>query len=126
VFLEDRRMKTRRKLFECGRSIEILWNPDSESFVLSDYAGSDYSECKIISVQDRVPSIDVWDRIVKGITLRQQRTLLKNHHVCIETKEWISPDTPKVKIWRYGDVNPSGFTRFYTYDKKLGVRHVRP
>jgi hypothetical protein len=126
VFLEDRRTNMRRKLFEYGRHIEILWNPDSRSFVLNDYAGSDYSECKIISVDEKVRPIDVWDKIVKGITINEQRSLLENHHVYIAAREWISPDTLKVRVWGYGNVNHSGFTRFYIYDKKLGVQRVKP
>ncbi len=125
VFLDDRRLKTRRKLFDYERHIEILWNPDSKSFVLNDYAGSDYSECKIISVDEKAESIDVWDKIVKGIAPREQRTLLENHHVYIAAREWGSRDAIKVKVWGYGEVNRSGFTRFYTYDKKLGVRRVK-
>jgi hypothetical protein len=126
VYLDDRRLKTRRKLFEYGRHIEILWNPDSKSFVLNDYGGSDYSECRIMSVDEKANSIDVWDAITKGITTKEQRNLLENHHVYIAAKEWISPDTLKVKVWGYGEVNRPGFTRFYTYDKERSVRHVKP
>jgi hypothetical protein len=125
VFLEDRRLKTRRNLFNYSRWIELLWNSDSKSFVLNDHAGSDYSECKIIPVDEKAKPIDVWDKILKGIAPREQRSLLENHHVYIEAKEWISRDTLKIKVWGYGEVNRSGFTRFYTYDKKLGVRRVR-
>ena len=126
VFLDDRRLKTRRKLFNYERHIELLWNPDSKYFVLNDYAGSDYSECKIISVDEKVPSIDVWNEIVRGSTSKEKRSLLENHHVYIAAREWIGSDTLKVKVWGYGEVNPSGFTRFYFYDKKLGVKRVKP
>jgi len=125
VFLDDRQLKTRRELFSYSRSIELLWNPDGKSFVLNDYAGSDYSECKIIFVDEKAESIDVWDKIVKGIAPREQRSLLENHHVYIAAREWVSRDAVKVKVWGYGEVNRSGFIRFYTYDKKLGVRRVK-
>jgi hypothetical protein len=126
VFLEDRRLKTRRKLFNYNRGIELLWNPDSTHFVLNDYVGSDYSECKIIPVDEKVQPTNVWGEIVKGIRPKEQRSLLENHHVYIAAREWIAPDTLRVKVWGYGDLNPSGFTRFYTYNKKLGVKRVKP
>jgi hypothetical protein len=126
VFLDDRRLKTRRKLFNYDRHIELLWNPDSKHFALNDYAGSDYTECKIISVDEEIPSIDVWNEILKGSTSKGQRSLLENHHVCVVAREWIDSYTLKVKVWGYGDVNPSGFIRFYTYNKKLGVKPVKP
>jgi len=66
VFLEDIRLKTRRKLFNYERHIEVLWNPDSESFALSDYAASDYSHCSIVSVAENVPQVQIWDEMIKA------------------------------------------------------------
>src|ERR1700676_4135180 len=34
--LEDRVLKTRRKLFDYDRHIDLLWNPDNQSFALTD------------------------------------------------------------------------------------------
>ena len=126
VFLDDRRLKTRRKLFDYGRHIELLWNPDSKSFVLNDYAGSDYSECRIISVDEKVQPINVWDRIVKDATNKEQRSLLENHHVYIAAKQWISSKTLKVKVWGYGEVDHDGFTRYYLYEMRGGIRRYKP
>jgi hypothetical protein len=126
VFLDDHRLTTRRKLFNYGRGIEILWNPDSKSFVLNDYAGSDYSECRIISVDEKVQSINVWDKIVKKATTKEQRSLLENHHVYIAAKQWISSKTLKVKVWGYGEVDHDGFTRYYLYETGVGIRRYKP
>src|SRR5260370_17741427 len=54
VFLNDRRLKTPRKLFNYGRAIEILWKRAIKSCVLNDYSGSDYSECRIFSFTTKV------------------------------------------------------------------------
>src|SRR5271157_3395698 len=67
VLLEDRRLKTQRTLLHYGRSVEVLWNPDSKSFALTNYEGSNVSSCKIIYVDQKVPTIDVWDEILKRI-----------------------------------------------------------
>jgi len=125
-FLNDLRLKIRRELFNYGRSIEILWNPDSKSFVLNDYAGSDYSECRIISVDEKVQSINVWDKIVKDATTKEKRTLLENHHVYITAKEWVSSQTLKVRVWGYGEVDHDGFTRYYLYEIDRGIRRYKP
>jgi hypothetical protein len=122
VFLEDLRLRTRRKLFDYGRHIDLLWNPDSKSFALTDYAGSDYSSCSIVSVDENVPPIQLWDELVKAVTGNDQKSLLKKHHVYIAATQWIDSGTLRVKVWGYGDVNPSGFTEFYTYDRDRGIR----
>lgn len=122
VFLEDLRLKTRRKLFNYDRHIELLWSPDSESFAVSDYAGSDYSLCSIVSVTGNVPPIQVWDELVKAATANEQKSLLHNDHVYIAATDWVSPRILKVKVWGHGEVNPAGFTRFYRYEIGLGIR----
>jgi len=53
VLLENRKLKTRRELFHYGRGIDVLWNPDSQSFALTDHAGSDYSLCSIVCVDEK-------------------------------------------------------------------------
>jgi len=125
VFLEDIRLKTRRKLFNYGRHIDLLWNPDSKSFALTDYAGSDYSRCTIIFVDESVPTIQLWDELVNSVTGDERSALLKNHHVYIAAAEWIDPDRLKVKVWGYGEANSSGFNRFFTYEKSRGFKRQR-
>jgi hypothetical protein len=122
VFLEDLRLRIRRKLFNYGRHIDLLWNPDSESFALTDYAGSDYSRCSIVSVDENVPPIQLWDELVNTVAGNEQKGLLKNHHVYIAATEWFDSGTLKIKVWGHGEVNSSGFTRVYTYDRGHGIR----
>ena len=53
VLLENRKLKTRRELFHYGGGIDVRWNPDSQSFTLTDHAGSDYSLCSIVYVDKK-------------------------------------------------------------------------
>jgi hypothetical protein len=122
VFLKDLRLGTRRKLFNYGRHIDLLWNPDSKSFALTDYAGSDYSRCSIVSVDENVPPIQLWDKLVNTVAGNEQKSLLNNHHAYIAATEWLDAGTLKLKVWGYGNVNTSGFARFYTYDSGRGIR----
>src|SRR5258707_12492707 len=66
AILEDRVLKTRRKLFDYGRHIDILWSPDNKSFALSDYEERDYSRCSIIFVGQTIPAIRHRDKLVKA------------------------------------------------------------
>lgn len=123
VFLDDLQQKTRRKLFNYDRHIELLWNSDSKSFAVSDYAGSDYSRCSIVSVTENVPPVQVWDELIKSVNAEERNMLLHNDHVYIAATEWISSTILRVKVWGHGDVNPSGFTRFYRYEIRRGFKH---
>jgi hypothetical protein len=124
VILEDRVVKTRRRLFDYDRHIDLLWNPDSKSFAVTDYGESDYSRCSIIFVDQTVPTIQVWDKLVKALTERERKSLLENHHVYIAAVQWMDTGALRVKVWGYGEVNPSGFTRFYSYDRDGRVKRL--
>lgn len=122
--LEDRVLKTRRKLFDYDRHIDLLWNPDNESFALTDYEESDYSRCSIIFVDQTQPTIRVLEKLVKDLAQKERKSLLENHHVYIAAIEWIGARSLKVKVWGYGEVDPWGFTRFYSYDKDGRVKRL--
>jgi len=126
VFLEDRRLKTRRMLFHYGRSIEVLWNPDSKSFALTNYEGSNISSCMVIYVDQKVPTIDVWGELLEQVTTSERRIMTGNHHVYIKARTWDGAKTLKLKISGYGGQSPHGFTRFYSYDIGGGVRRDKP
>jgi len=124
AILEDRTLKTRRKLFDYDRHIDLLWNPDSKSFALTDYEGSDYSRCSIVFIDQSVPTIRVWDKLVEVLTHTERKSLLENHHVYIAAMRWIEAGRLKVKVWGYGEVDPSGFTRFYSYGTDGRVKRL--
>ncbi|HYB61750.1 MAG TPA: carboxypeptidase-like regulatory domain-containing protein [Methylomirabilota bacterium] len=68
VFLEDRVLNTRRKLFNYDRNIVLLWKPDSKLFAVTDYTGSDSSQCRIISADEDAPPIQVLDILSRQLS----------------------------------------------------------
>ena len=112
--LEDQKTKSRRKILEYGRSVEVLWNPQSTSFAVNYNEGSNIAECMVFStLPDRPPS-DVGDHIRHSVTNpKELASLEKNDHLYYAAVRWISPEVLRVKVWGHGDENPSGFKRFY-------------
>ena len=92
---------------------------------MTDYEESDYSRCSIVFTDQTVPTIQVWDRVVKTVSERERKSLLENDHVYITAVQWISVGALKLKVWGYGKVNASGFTRFYRYDKDGTVERLK-
>jgi hypothetical protein len=116
VFLEDRSLKSRRKLFNYDRRIVVLWKSDSKFFAVTDYAGSDNSRCTIFSVNEKAPPISVLDVLARQLskdTWQQLESRLSNHHKYIEAFVWDGPRSLQVKISGYGDLDPAGFMQFY-------------
>jgi hypothetical protein len=49
-----------------------------------------------------VPTIRVWDKLVKVLTQTERKSLLENQHVYIAAMRWIEAGGLKVKVWGYG------------------------
>jgi hypothetical protein len=114
--LEDRSLKTRRKLFDYERHIVLLWDYDSQMFAVTDYIGTDSSTCSIISVDDKVPRLEAVDLLLRQLSEDAKKTLqseLSNHHAYVEASVWVRPTTLVLKVSGYGDKNSKGFSEFY-------------
>jgi hypothetical protein len=116
VFLEDRYLKTRRKLFTYERHIVVLWKADSKLFAVTNYVGSNSSRCTIISVDRKAKPIEVTAVLSHQLAEASRKRLqnqLNNHHVYVEAVVWDGPTSLQVKMSGYGDEDPAGFTEFY-------------
>jgi hypothetical protein len=118
LFLENRESKTRRKLMEYGRHVEVLWNPSSTEFAVNDYTGSNVAACLVFAITDGGPARNVIDAVQPTITDAKERaTLRDSSHIYWVAVRWASPTLLVVKIWGHTDVSPSrGFQYFHTYD----------
>lgn len=115
LFLEDRKDRGRRKLLEYSRSVRVLWNPNSRWFAVTNYAGSNVSECYLYSTDAVRPKIDIEKEIIARMSPSEKARVQNNYHVYWEAVSWVNAITLRVKVWGHGDENPSGFTRSYYY-----------
>jgi hypothetical protein len=116
VFLEDRALKTRRKLFDYDRHIALLWANDSKSFAVTDYMGSDTSRCTVVSVDKSVRPIHVLDMLSPALNKdarEQLESQLSNQHVYVEAFVWAAPTVLTVKVSGYRDADRAAFEVFY-------------
>ncbi len=117
LFLENRHTKTRRKLLDYGRHVEVLWNPNSTLFAVTDYAGSNVAECVVFSTQNSSPPQNVGDALQS--TLRNSKeiaSLRDSMHIYWAAVRWTSPHALIVRVFGHTDVNPSHeFEYFHTY-----------
>ncbi len=126
VFLATRGSKATRKLFAYGRGIEVLWSPNSQLFIVNDYAGSDYSRCRVYSVEAGKEPIEVWDELLASQGANVRSLLLGNHHAYIAAVRWVTAISFDLKAWGYGDKSHSGFVRHFSYTVGQGFQKQIP
>ena len=117
LFLKDRQSRSRRKMLEYDRSVEVIWNPDSTAFAVNNYAGSNVGDCLIFFTNDKIAPVNVGDalldRLASGAELS---TLHISDHIYWTAVRWTSPELLKVKVWGHTDVNPvRDFQYFHVY-----------
>jgi hypothetical protein len=102
LFLKDKATGTSRQVYEYGRSASVVWSPDSRHSAINDYAGSDYTETSIVSVDEKTPSIDVR----KEINSKSDVTLSGDHEY-FGVAYWIDNRRVVVHHSGYGNGGPT-------------------
>jgi hypothetical protein len=118
LFLKHKTTEKVRQVYEYTRSANIVWSPDSRHFAIDDGAGSDYTETKILSVDEGVPGIDVQKEI-----LDKANYVSGGHHEYFYVAYWIDPRRVVVYHWGYGREDPNGFCDCYVYRLNGPVRN---
>ncbi len=115
LFLQDRQLKHRRKLFDYARHVVVMWNSDSRIFAVTDYSGGDGAQCGIFSVDDNGPPMKPVDLLVRQLQEEARKSLqahLRQDHVYVEAFTW-DGSSLELKVSRNSDANSKGFTEFY-------------
>jgi hypothetical protein len=122
----DRQSKKETSFYRYGRSVELLWSPLSDAFVINDHQGSDSSKPLLFTVPLQQGPVDLWSQLLDF--LREQHntsSALNNHHVYLSAVKWLDRRKILCKLTAYGEQDPQGFTKFYVFDTKQGFRLAR-
>src|SRR4030067_2972410 len=96
LYLKDLKNKTDEKILSYNRYVDVLWSPKGTGLIVNDHGGSDYANSIIFLLNGVKNSIDL-----KGV-LRQKmsenKSIFRNHHVYIESVEWLDEKRVKVRI----------------------------
>jgi hypothetical protein len=115
--LKDKTTGKSRKVYEYGRGASVLWSPDSRHFAIDDAAGSDYTQTKILPVDENAPEIDVQKEIVDTA-----KAVPGGHHKYFYVAYWIDSRRVVIYHWGYGGELPDGFCECYVYRLNGPVR----
>jgi hypothetical protein len=117
IFLKDKTTGKTRKICEYGRSVGLLWSPNSRRFALNDRAGSDYTETSILSVDETVRKIDVQDAILRDAKAQMPSC----DHCYFGVSRWLDDRSVVVFGSGYGNGSPL-FCLCYIYTLNGKVR----
>jgi dipeptidyl aminopeptidase/acylaminoacyl peptidase len=116
LLLKKKGSKVALQVLSYGRSVDVLWSPDSSHLIVVDHEGSDSTNSFIFTLPGMAEPVDL--RAEMESKLRENRSVFQNHHVYIKAVRWMNPNTIRLKIWGYGNEDPKGFTLWLDY--KLG------
>lgn len=117
LFLKNKATGKVRQVYEYTRGVSVVWSPDSRHFAIDDGAGSDYTETRILSVDESIPEIDVQKEIDD-----KAKNLPGGHHEYFYVAYWIDPLRVVVYHWGYGGEDPNAFCECYVYRLNSLVR----
>jgi hypothetical protein len=115
--VKDKTTHKSRTVYQYGRCASVLWSPDSRHFAIADAASSDYTQTKIIPVDESAPEIDVQKEILDKVN-----SVPDGHHEYFYVAYWIDSRRTVIYHWGYGGELPDGFCECYVYRLNGPVR----
>src|SRR3974390_1226750 len=107
------------------RHVDVLWSPDSSAFVVNDHEGSDSTRPLLYSLPWTGTKTDLLEELTKFLRgHRQEGLVLKNGHVYLTVRRWISSQELLCHLESYGDASRhgTGFKGHYVYKIGAGFR----
>jgi hypothetical protein len=111
LLLEDRVLKTRRKLLNYGKRVVVFWDQYEDLVAVTEYAGTESSRCTIFSVDQDVPPVEVLDLLRSELAeseLKCLNSMLRNQHMFVQALGW-DQGVFKVRVYEYGATGERGF-----------------
>ena len=101
------------------RGLEASWAPASDVLVINDFAGSNYTECIVDTIQ---PGKIAEENLVEELMHVQPQLQLERYiHVHVQAVKWLGPDSFLVRVRAWASPTIKGwFDKDYTYDLRHG------
>jgi len=127
--LVEAKSRSAIKIYQYARSVDVLWSPASDAFVINDYEGSDSAKPLLYDVPWTGTKTDILKEFTRFMRRRhEEKLVLNNDHVYFTVRRWINPRELLCQLEAYGEASPhgSGFKGFYVYRIGEGFRVYNP
>ena len=92
----------RRTLYPYTRDATVVWSPDSQRFAINDYAGSNYTNNLVYSVDPKEPPVDLQKQMDLGGLPEPGRKIQEVDHLYYSVINWRSANEVKLLAWGHG------------------------
>jgi len=99
-----------RTLYTYNRDATVVWSPDSRWIAINDYAGSDYTNNVVVSIDRSAPPIDLKKRLLQS---RPKQQILESDHLYLSASEWKSPSEIQLVAWGHDSGRKMAFCRCF-------------
>lgn len=122
LILENIKSGERRTLYTYDRDATVLWSPDSRWIIVNDYAGSDYTNNVIISIERNVPPIDLKKHLLQS---KPKQDVLESDHLYLSAREWKSESDIELLAWGHDSGRKISFCKCFLMSLDGSVRQCR-
>ena|SRR6266851_3869392 len=99
------------------RSVEVLWSPSGNSFLVTDHEGSDSS--RVYVYNSSVPNTP--HELRAELPTSVARALAESHHAYLPASKWLDDSAVLLRAHGYGDTQRRGFDVHVRCGRKDGV-----
>jgi hypothetical protein len=111
-----------RTLYTYDRDATVNWSPDSLWIAINDYAGSDYTNNVVLSVDRSTPSIDLKERLLQS---KPKRSILGSDHLYLTASEWKSESEIELLAYGHDSERRISFCRCFLMSLKGSIQQCR-
>ncbi len=112
----------RRTLYTYERDASVLWSPDSRWIAINDYAGSDYTNNLVVSVDRDTPPIDLKKRLLQS---KPKQDVLGSDHLYLSARKWKSESEIELTVWGHDSERKKGFCRCFLMTLQGSIQQCR-
>jgi hypothetical protein len=99
-----------RTLYTYDRDASVIWSPDSRWIAINDYAGSDYTNNVVVSIDRDTPPIDLKQRLLQS---KPKQRILESDHLYLSASEWKSQSEIQLVVWGHDSGRKIAFCRCF-------------
>lgn len=100
----------------------VLWSPDSHKLAINDYAGSDFTNNLVLSVNTNTPPFDLKNEVLRSLAGHEIPT---SDHLYMSFIRWRSGSQLELIAWGHGEEAQGGFCQCFLVSLNGNVRQCK-
>ena len=122
LVLRNRKSGKARTLYRYDRDASVVWSPDSRWVAINDFAGSDFTNNLLVSIDPSISPISLKERLLRS---EPNQKALKSDHLYIAATEWQSPTEIELLVYGHDSERRTSFCRCFRMSLQGMVRQCR-